>query len=254
MGAWFCAHYYVTPIYIKQQQSQFDQDKYDLTRLGESDRIMTKHHNSTRTDFGDDMVLFEIAIVRTGFVTGRKRAQGDEISSFRYRLLNLKCLTDTGGLNTAFSEEFFSTERIKEDFLTRRGDVLLRLSAPYTSVLIQDESLCGFLIPSHFAIIRADSSAILPEYLLWYLRCEQTKQQIFQNSSGSSAFGTISSGFVAALPIPVFPLNRQQILGQLTVLADREQELLRQLAEKKRQYLTAVTEAAFIKMKRGRQK
>lgn len=254
MGAWFCPHYYVAPSFRKQIQSQFHHDRNYLTGLNGYVNILIEYHNSTRTDFGDDMVLFEIAIVRTGFVTGRKRAQGDKISSFRYRLLNLKCLTDTGGLNTASSEEFFSTERIKEDFLTRRGDVLLRLSAPYTSVLIQDESLCGFLIPSHFAIIRADSSAILPEYLLWYLRCEQTKQQIFQNSSGSSAFGTISSGFVAALPIPVFPLNRQQILGQLTVLADREQELLRQLAEKKRQYLTAVTEAAFIKMKRGKQK
>lgn len=213
-----------------------------------------EYHKSTRTDFGDDMVLYDLTTVRTGFVTGRKRAQGDELSSYRYRLLNLKCLTDMGGLNIDYTEDYYTAEKIKEDFLTRRGDVLLRLSAPYSSVLIQDESLCGFLIPSHFAIIRTDSNALLPEYILWYLRCEQVKQQIIQNSSGSSAFGTISSGFVAALPIPMFPLNRQQILGQLTILADREQELLRQLAEKKRQYFTAVTEAAFIKMKRGKHK
>lgn len=212
-----------------------------------------EYHKSTRTDFGDDMVLYDLTTVRTGFVTGRKRAQGDELSSYRYRLLNLKCLTDMGGLNIDYTEDYYTAEKIKEDFLTRRGDVLLRLSAPYSSVLIQDESLCGFLIPSHFAIIRTDSNALLPEYILWYLRCEQVKQQIIQNSSGSSAFGTISSGFISALPIPLFPLSRQQILGQLTVLADREQELLRQLAEKKRQYLTAVTEAAFIKMKRGKQ-
>ena len=223
-----------------------------MTSLNGYAKIPIEYHKSTRTDFGDDMVLYDLATVRTGFVTGRKRAQGDELSSYRYRLLNLKCLTDMGGLNIDYTEDYYTAGKIKEDFLTRRGDVLLRLSAPYSSVLIQDESLCGFLIPSHFAIIRTDSNALLPEYILWYLRCEQVKQQITQNSSGSSAFGTISSGFVAALPIPVFPLKQQQLLGQLTILADREQELLRQLAEKKRQYYTAATEAAFIKMKRGK--
>ena len=252
MGAWICAHYYVVPLCRKRIKSQIHHDRIYLTGLNGYVSILIEYHKISRTDFGDDMALLDLVTVRTGFVTGRKRAQGAETSCFRYRLLNLKCLTDTGGLNADYAEEYCSTERIKEDFLTRRGDVLLRLSAPYSSVLIQEDSLCGFLIPSHFAIVRADNNALLPEYILWYLRCEQTKQQITHNSSGSSAFGTISSGFIAALPIPVFPLKQQQLLGQLTILADREQELLRQLAEKKRQYYTAATEAAFIKMKRGK--
>ena len=213
---------------------------------------MVDNHKNSRTKFGDDMNLSAVASVRTGFVSGRKRAQGDAIPGFRYQLLNLKCLTDTGGLNTVFADEYFSTEQIKDEFLTRKGDVLLRLSAPYSSVLIQDDMQCGYLIPSHFAIIRVTGQTLLPEYVLWQLRRAKTKQFILQNSSGSSAFGTISSGFIASLQIEEIPLQQQRALGQLTLLEDREQLLLYQLSQEKLEFITRLTEASFASTERGK--
>ena len=198
------------------------------------------------------MILSDTATVRTGFVSGRKRAQSDENQSYKYQLLNLRCISDSGNLITAFAELFYSTSKIKEDFLSQKGDVLIRLSAPYSSVMIQNEAQCGFLIPSHFAIIRAKGKSFLPEYILWQLRRNKTKQFVLQNSSGSSAFGTISSGFIASLQIDEIPIKQQRALGQLTLLENREQELLYRLSQEKLEYISRLTEASFANIERSK--
>ncbi len=182
---------------------------------------------------GDYMKLADIASVRTGAVTGRKRAEDGDNKTLSYRMLNLKCLAYEGYLELNNAEDYKAKERIKPDFFTRKGDILIRLSYPYTSVLIKDKEAVGFLVPSHFAIIRVDKDKVLPEYILWYLKRDSVYQQILLNSSGSTALGTISSGFISSLDINVLSKEKQKILGQLLVLANREQELLLKLAKEK---------------------
>lgn len=181
---------------------------------------------------GDIMRLDEVATVRTGAVTGRKKAEEGMQSSIRYKMLNLKCIAAEGYIDLGYAEEFRAKEKLKTEFFTQEGDVLIRLSFPYTSVLI-DDKYCGLLVPSHFAIVRANRNKALPEYILWFLRRESTYQQILQNSSGSTAFGTISSGFIGSLDIRVLPMKKQQALGQLLLLSNKEQELLYRLAKEK---------------------
>ena len=153
-------------------------------------------------------------------------------SSFRYKMLNLKCIAAEGYIDLAFAEEYQAKEKLKPELFTQEDDVLIRLSFPYTSVLIDDNS-CGLVVPSHFAIIRANRKEVLPEYILWFLRRESTYQQILQNSSGSSAFGRISSGFIGSLNIRIFSKEKQKALGQLLLLSNKEQELLYRLAKEK---------------------
>lgn len=178
------------------------------------------------------MKLDEVATVRTGAVTSRKKAEEGKQSSFCYKMLNLKCIAAEGYVDVGFAEEYHAKEELKSEYFTQNGDVLIRLSFPYTSVLIDDKT-CDFFVPSHFAIIRANRKKVLPEYILWFLRREVTYQQILQNSSGSTAFGTISSGFIGSLNIQVLSLKKQRILGQLLALSNKEQELLYNLAKEK---------------------
>ena len=179
------------------------------------------------------MRINEVASVRTGVVTGRKRVAEGTTSSCCYKALNLKCLLPEGYFDIRNIEEYQAKESLKQEFFTQEGDVLIRLSFPYTSVLIDDKNMCDFLVPSHFAIIRTDKKKVLPEYILWFLRRDSTYQQILQNSSGSTAFGTISSGFIGSLSIRVLPIEKQRTLGQLLLLSNKEQELLQCLAKEK---------------------
>ena len=167
-------------------------------------------------------------------------------------MLNLKCITTEGYINKEYVENYESALPLKLEYLTQMGDILVRLSAPYTAVLIQDQSVCGLVIPSHFAIIRANPRIVLPEYVYWTLGREKINTQIRQNSSGSTAFGTISSGLIANLPIRLLPIEKQRVLGELLKLSEREQELLHRLAEQKEKYNKELIYKIYNTIKEGK--
>lgn len=203
---------------------------------------------------GDKMLLGEVAEVRTGLVLSRKKAPDDAKVKIEYKSLNLKCLMPEGYLNLENTEEFVAAERLKPEYLTNMNDILVRLSAPYTVVFITDTSQCGYVIPSHFAIVRADAVRSAPEYLNWFLKRDTVKQKIMQNVSGSTAFGTISSGFFVNLELRDIPIDEQRVLGNILLLAEKEQELLYKLAETKAIYSKAVVNEIYDKIKRGNKK
>lgn len=196
------------------------------------------------------MVLEDIAQVRTGLVTARKKASGNDGFFREYQLLNLKCILEPGYLDLRLAEPYLANDNVNQDCITKEGDILVRLSSPYTSVIIS-ENECGYLVPSHFAIIRVDRSKADPAYVLWTLRKDSTRRKIEQNNSGSSAFGTISSGFFSNLKIRGLPLKEQTTIGQLHLLSGKEQQLLRSLAEEKEKYNRAIISMAYDSFKRG---
>ena len=197
------------------------------------------------------MTIGEITTVRTGLVTARKKKATASLRTYEYRLLNLKCITEEGRIDKSNIESYELAEELKDDYLTRMGDILVRLSAPYTAVLIDQPVLCGIVVPSHFAIIRVDKRYAIPEYIFWSLRRDKNRITMMQNSSGSTAFGTISSGLIASLPITLLPLQKQKIIGDLLRLSEREQELLTNLAEEKKTYNTLLLNQIYDNMKRG---
>lgn len=200
------------------------------------------------------MTIGEIAAVRTGLVTARKKRDDSSSRVYEYKLLNLKCIANEGYIDTSYVEPYELSEKLKDEYLTHMGDILVRLSAPYTAVIIDRQELCGIVVPSHFAIIRVDKHLALPEYVFWSLRRDKNKITMMQNSSGSTAFGTISSGLISSLSITLLPLKKQRIIGELLTLTTREQELLNKLAEEKKTYNTLLLNQIYDNMKRGNTK
>lgn len=198
------------------------------------------------------MVISDVASVRTGLVTARKKASDEEKGcSEKYQCINLKCIADAGFLELENIEEYYSKEHLTKEYLTQKGDILIRLSTPYSSVMITKEEECGLVIPSHFAVIRVNRGKASPEYIFWALRRDSTKQKILKNNSGSTSFGTISSGFFANLQVRDIPLDKQAIVGELLLLSEREQELLYKLANEKKRYNKAIVNQIYNSFKRG---
>jgi restriction endonuclease S subunit len=197
------------------------------------------------------MTIGEIAAVRTGLVTARKKRDDSSSHVYEYKLLNLKCIASEGYIDTSYVEPYELSEKLKDEYLTHMGDILVRLSAPYTAVIIDRQELCGIVVPSHFAIIRVDKHRALPEYVFWSLRRDKNKITMMQNSSGSTTFGTISSGLISSLPITLLPIQNQQIIGNLHQLCEREQELLNELEKQKKIYNTLFLNQIYDNMKRG---
>lgn len=198
------------------------------------------------------MILEDIATIRTGVVTTRKKAGTDEVPQYKYKLLNLKCSAPAGYLDLQYTEELETVESLKAEYFTQADDILVRLSSPYTVIMITKEEWCGYLVPSHFAIIRVDKTKASPEYVLWLLKRDSTKQKILQNISGSGAFGTINSKFFNNLNVRNLPLNKQRLIGRIQLLTEKEQELLIKLSAQKEIYNKLLIDKIYESAKRGK--
>lgn len=197
------------------------------------------------------MILEDIATIRTGVVTTRKKASEKEPVIYEYNLINLKCASPSGCLDLQYSETLPVAEPLKTEYFTRIDDILVRLSAPYTAIMITKEEWCGYLVPSHFAIIRVDKTVSSPEYILWLLKRESTRQKILQNISGNGAFGTINSKFFNTLSVRDLPMEKQYIIGQMQLLSEKEQDLLHKLAVQKEIYNKMLVDKIYDSVKRG---
>ncbi len=197
------------------------------------------------------MILEDVAAIRTGVVTTRKKAGEKDSVIYEYGLLNLKCAATAGYLDLQYIETLGTVEPLKSEYFTQMDDILVRLSTPYTVIMITKEDWCGYLVPSHFAIIRVNKEVASPEYILWLLKRKSTKQKILQNISGTGAFGTINSKFFNSLPVLNLPLNKQRVIGQLQILSEKEQELLHKLAAQKEIYNRLLVDKIYDSVKRG---
>lgn len=179
------------------------------------------------------MLLSDIATIRTGMVVSRVEARGGAIPVGTCRVLSLRCLGDSGVLDLRNAELRNIGVSVKDEFLTWKNDVLIRLSAPYSSALIAKDEECGLVVPSYFAIIRMKNKKFDPAFVLGILRQDATKKAIVQEMSGNGFLSTIKSSFFGTLSIPNIAKERQIAMGRLVLLADKEQELLRRLAKQK---------------------
>lgn len=193
------------------------------------------------------MRLGNVAQVRSGLVLARKQAR--ERTAYRYPLLNLKCIHPSGYINTDLCEMFDSVECLNPEYLTRKGDVVVRLTIPYTAVLITGD-LGGYVIPSSFVVIRSDRSVLLPEYLIWLLNSQKVKKQMYEGAV-SNMLGAVKPRYFADFELEEVPISRQMVLADLHRLAKREVQLLEKLAAEKEKYYDHVISHVYNELKRG---
>lgn len=193
------------------------------------------------------MKLGDIAVVRSGLVLARKQAR--DLASYKYPLLNLRAIKTDGYLDNEVLETFHASERLNSEYLTHAGDLIVRLSTPYTAILIgrQEE---GMVIPSSFAIIRVDRRYVLPEYLFWLLNTPKVRQQIYENTTGNM-LGGVKPSFFNEFRIAPLPLEKQQTVAALNEMARREVGLLTKLAAEKDKYYSHLIDKVQKEMKRG---
>lgn len=180
------------------------------------------------------MKLKEISSIRTGAVLSRLSGSGKEV-----RAITLKALDADGHLDCNSFETVVVDVKAKDDYFAQAGDVLIRLTAPYTATVILEENV-GAMVSSHYAIIRCRES-INPWYLFWWLK--QNIDLFYKAASGSVLLGTISSSVIAEMPINIIPLEQQFKIAEVVQLFRRERELVLKLIEQKNKLVNATVKA-----------
>lgn len=178
------------------------------------------------------MQIREAALVRSGLVLARKQSKGT--TKYRYKLLTLRSIASEGYIDTNSLDIFDATQALDPEYLTHKGDIVVRLSTPYTAVLI-DEFTEGILLSSNFVVLRANRSKLLPEYLIWLLNTPKLKKDIYKSNAGNM-LGAIRPQYYSDLEVVLLPIEQQRKVARLNCLAKKETELLRELAQQKEIY------------------
>ena len=193
------------------------------------------------------MKLGNIATVRSGLVLSRKQAR--ESSDIRYPLLNLRSINPGGYIEADQLDVFVAAEYLSPEYLSQIGDVIVRLTAPYTAILV-NKVTAGMVISSNFVIIRADRRELLPEYLFWLINTPKVKRSIYENTS-SNMLGAIKAKYFSDFEVPFLPIAKQQQIAAMNELALKETRLLRKLADEKERYYSLLIDRTYKEMKRG---
>ena len=181
------------------------------------------------------MKLGDYVKIRTGLPLSRKQAH-PETAEHIYTALTLKAQSADGHIELDFTEVYYAIEPLKQEYFTNVGDVIIRLSAPYTASVI-DDGMDNLLISQHFSIIKCHDTSLNPHFLRWWLT--QNRKRFYQSASGATLMGTISSGYIGELSFVPPPLNIQHEIGELLKLATKETRLLAQLSETKIKLINA---------------
>lgn len=195
------------------------------------------------------MKLGEIATVRSGLVLSRKLARDNPVQ--RYRLINLRSITADGYIDLNETDVFDAKETLPGEYLSQVGDIVIRLSAPYTAVLIDAESE-GMVISSNFAIVKTDPKTLLPEYLYWLLNTPEVKHRMFESSS-SNMLGAVKPRFFSEYEITPLSIAEQQRIADIYSLAKKESGLIQQLVKAKEKYYEIILRNTYNEFKRSYQ-
>ena len=194
------------------------------------------------------MKLSSLASVRSGLVLSRK--QSKEPTDYRYPLINLRCIQQDGNIDLNKTDIYEARESLKEEYLSRQGDIVVRLTAPYTAVLI-DGTTAGMVISSNFVVIRIEDKRLLPEYLFWLLNTQKVKRRIYENTT-SNMLGAVKAKFLMDFELMVLPAEEQYKIAQLNLLAKKERRLLKELAVEKEKLYSSLLEQAYKRAQRGK--
>lgn len=182
------------------------------------------------------MRIGEIANIQTGYQF-REKVEADPGGNIG--VLQIKDIPDRRRLTPE------SIDRVKFDkpyaaYLVRRGDVLF-LSRGHKQFAVAIEHDLGDTIASgYFYILHIDPAQILPAYLAWYLNQQPMLDQYKQLAKGTH-MPFVSMAEFRELEVPIPPLAIQDRIVALAALADQEQSLLTQLAEKRAHLVQSIS-------------
>ena len=193
------------------------------------------------------MKLRDIAEIKTGLVLARKAADPDDVTALTYKQLNLTCIREHGEIDIAAMDTFFSTEELGCNYLTHPGDVIVRLSSPYTAVLITEETQ-GFVVSSYFCMIRVKEGKSVPAYVKWLLNSHMVKAQIAKNSTGVT-YASIKPSFYSQLEIKPLTVAEQKKIAWIYSASQKELALLDELKDNKERLYQTVLDNLYNEKK-----
>jgi restriction endonuclease S subunit len=178
------------------------------------------------------MEIEKISTIQTGLMLARKRSSLGQEEITKYNLLSLRSIGASGEIDISESDIFLSKGPVEKKYFTKKGDIIQRLSAPFTATSIKDEE--GLLVSSNFAIIRLKDPNFLPEYIAIFLNSDHIKKELSKLSI-SKTIPLVKISHLKNISIMETPMEMQKKAIEFNKLRNMEKIIFeRLLIEKKK--------------------
>lgn len=184
------------------------------------------------------MKLGDKSEIGIGLVLSRKKATINSGFIEKYKTITIKSINEFGEIDKNLLEELKSITYIDKNYITEEGDVLMRLTYPYTAIYI-DINNSNLVIPSHFAKIRLNTEEIKPKFLAIYLNSVHCKRQILRNAVGSS-LASITVKDIKDIKIKLYKKELQDKAISINDLQIEETKLMNELMRNQELFNTIV--------------
>lgn len=179
--------------------------------------------------------LKDLVQIRAGYQT---RKSVKEVPSGSHALLQIRDFNDERTEINVRKVARIAPGSISEDQVLREGDVVFLSKGAKNFAFAPAELPRPALAASYFFILRP-GDALAPEYLAWYLNLESTKNLLRKYATQGAHMPVVRKDVLEALEVPVPDLVTQRKIVALAELAARQEELLTELAERKKALATA---------------
>lgn len=182
------------------------------------------------------MKLSEFATLQSGLVLNRKEARSEEETVKFYKKINMRSLSEYGGLDRNDLDIFPSVEILDSALLTQPNDIIVKLFTPICPTLISQEDK-GFIIPSQLVVIRVFDNRVLPGYLRYYLSAPEVSDLLL-SIEGWRSQRTIKVSTFADLEIPIPSIEKQQLIVKISATNSQREQLYKELIEEENKLTT----------------
>jgi restriction endonuclease S subunit len=119
-------------------------------------------------------------------------------------------------------------QNIKSSDLITQGDILLRAKGNNHYAVYVDRSLSDCLASGLALIIQCDKEKLYPPFLAWYLN-QAPAQSFLSKISAGTSIPVVGKKPLLEMPVPLPPLEKQIVIGNLYQMLLREEQLTREL-------------------------
>lgn len=177
--------------------------------------------------------LKKIASIQMGYSF---RARLDSMNFGAVAVIQMKDLTDKNRVDCSALARV-DMEKPKEHHLVKSGDLVFRSRGlTTTSAILLDEPGTA-VVAAPLLRIRVSDNGILPEYLNWFINQRPAQAFLASRAKGTSQ-KMIGKEEMDELEIFVPPLKRQKAIVEMASLAEKEQQLIKMLGEKRYKYIS----------------
>ena len=190
------------------------------------------------------MKLNEIAKIQSGYIS---RGRIDPREDGTCLLMQAKDVSaDHLSYSTDALVRFMPTLSGKDWFL-KPGDILFMARGARNFSILIDKLPDSVLAAACFFVVRISHFEIIPEYLGWYLNQLPVGEYLKRFSGRGVHMPVVKRAVLESIDIPLPPIKTQKKVSEINKLLQKEQDLLKKLAEKRRNLMTGICLKATLK-------